>query len=127
MSIVSKLNQLRERRKRRVRTKLLARNRGQRKRVYLKISNRYLYAQLIDDASHKTLLSMGTAGPNLHEKGKIAKNKEAAKKLGQSFASGISKLNLGEDSSFIFDRGDKLYHGRVQVFAETLRENGIKI
>lgn len=127
MSAITRLNTLRERRKRRVRAKIQAGNRSDRKRIYLHVSNRYLYAQLIDDAAKKTIFSVTTLSADLSKKGKSAKNKEAAKALAENFASSLSKFSLSPDTGYVFDRGEKLYHGRVRVFAEALREKGIKI
>lgn len=126
MGYWEKIRELRERRKKRVRAKLKERNRQKKLRIYFHVSNRYLYAQLIDDESGKTLVTTTTAIPPL-KTGECTKNKEAAKRLAEHFAQVLRQKGLSDEKGYVFDRGAKLYHGRVKVFAETLREQGIKI
>lgn len=84
-------------------------------------SNKHIYAQLIDDISGHTVVSMSTVDKEYilgDEKGKIA----AAKKVGVALAkraisSGISKIT--------FDRGGSVYHGRVKSLSEGAREGGL--
>ena len=86
-------------------------------------SNNHIYAQLIDDTEHRTLASASTLDADL--KGKVGNggNCEASAKVGaliaeRSIAKGIQ--------SVVFDRGGKLYHGRVKALAEAAREGGLK-
>lgn len=88
-------------------------------RVSVHRSLKQIYAQVIDDAAHKTLASCSS----LELKTKGAK-KDVAHKVGLALADRVKKLGV---SAVIFDRGSYLYHGRVKEVAEGLREGGIKI
>ena len=96
-----------------------------RPRVVLSKSNRYLIAQAINDEKGHTLLYLNTA--NLDEKVKEAsqcrKSQEWAKKLGQIMT---SKLKEKKIEKIVFDRNGYPYHGKIQVFCETMRQGGIE-
>lgn len=82
-------------------------------------TNRYLFAQIID-ASGKTVL--GISDKKLVKKPKQTKS-QGAKDFGLEFA----KLALEKKVKRVyFDRGQHLYHGRVQAFAEGAREGGLE-
>jgi len=87
-------------------------------------SNRYIYAQLIDDASGRTLAACSSL--RLAKDGRLeAKypgNRDAAKEVGTEIA-GLAK-EAGVDS-VRFDRGPYRYHGLVRALAEAVRESGI--
>jgi large subunit ribosomal protein L18 len=72
-------------------------------------SNKFIYAQLIDDDKGVTLF--GTYGKD-------------AKEVGSELAKGAVKLKV---KSAVFDRGACRYHGRVKDLAEAAREGGLKI
>ena len=77
-------------------------------------------AQIIDDKVKKTLVSASST-----EKDKIKKNKKMEKSslIGEILAKRAKEKNIND---VYFDRGEYKYHGRVKVFAETLRKNGLK-
>jgi large subunit ribosomal protein L18 len=81
-------------------------------------SNKEIYAQLIDDLSGHTLLSISSQ--ELKSKGtKTEISTLVGKKLAEKAAqAGISEVK--------FDRGGYLYHGRVKALAEGAREGGLK-
>lgn len=82
-------------------------------------SNKHFYAQLIDDDSKKTLVSISTEKMDLKVKSNIA----AAEKAGAE----IAKKILGKKiENVVFDRGGYLYHGRVKAFATAARKAGLK-
>jgi large subunit ribosomal protein L18 len=89
-------------------------------RVSIFRSARNVYAQLIDDASHKTVVSCST----LELKELNGSKKERAHQVGKELAQ--RALKAGIDAA-IFDRGKFLYHGRVAAIAEGLREGGLRI
>ena len=124
MNTIEKVKVLRERRTHRNRKKIRANNRGGRKRIYLNITNRYLTAQLIDDESGKTLLTVTTRSKDA--KGKSVKNIEASKGLASQFADKLKEKSLQEEK-YIFDRGARIYHGKVKAFADGLREKGLSL
>ena len=79
-------------------------------------SNRYMYAQLIDDVAAKTLASVSS----LEVKGKKS---EAAAKIGKTIAEKAAALKI---TKVVFDRGGFGYKGRVKALAEGSREGGLK-
>lgn len=81
-------------------------------------SNKYLYAQVIDDQNGTTLASVD--GKKLG----LGNNKENAKEVAKAFAETLKKNKISE---VVFDRNGYLYHGVIAAFADALRENGITL
>lgn len=108
-----------ERRKVRVRAKI--KGTGSRPRLAVFRSNKYIYAQLIDDATGKTIVNLSDYGSKEKDlkKTKVEKAKETGKKLAaESLKKGIKLA--------VFDRRSYKYHGRVKALAEGAREGGLK-
>lgn len=80
----------------------------------------HIYAQVIDDATGKTIASASTAEKGFS--GKTGGNIDAAKEIGKSIAERALKAGV---SSVVFDRGGYLYHGRVKALLDATRENGL--
>ena len=80
-----------------------------------------LTAQIIDDVQKKTLVSASSIEKEI--KGKKIKKMEKSSLIGEMLAKRAKEKNI---SKVYFDRGEYRYHGRVKVFAETLRKNGLK-
>lgn len=118
MKARKKLNQIRERRKRRVRSRI--HGVASKPRLSVFRSNRHLYAQLIDDSTGKTIVSASSREIKKGGGGKIG----AAKKVGELLAERAKKAGIG---AAVFDRGSYSYHGRVRALAESAREGGLKI
>lgn len=95
----------------------------ERPRISVFRSNKYIYAQAIDDEERKTLISYCSLNLVKKENNKIKKI-EQAKQIGIELA---KKMNLKKIKKAIFDRGCYTYHGRVEALAEGLREGGIII
>ena len=113
--------QLRVNRHNRIRTKI--KGTAELPRVTIYKSNRFTYAQVIDDESGKTLISISDyAG----KKAKATKGKktEKASATGKALAEVLKKKGIGK---VVFDRGGFKYHGRVKALAEGLREGGITL
>ncbi|RJR24970.1 50S ribosomal protein L18 [Candidatus Microgenomates bacterium] len=105
-------------RKTRVRSKMPAEG----FRLSVSRSNRYLFAQVIDQKSGKTVL--GLSDKKIEEKELKGKTKsEKAKVFGQKFAEETVKQKI---KRVIFDRGPYRYHGRIKAFAEGVREGGLE-
>lgn len=85
-------------------------------------SNSYIYAQLIDDVSGKTLASSSSLELK-KSKAKISKT-AVAKEVGKLLAERAVKLGI---NAAVFDRGKYRYHGRVKALAEGIREDKLKI
>jgi large subunit ribosomal protein L18 len=81
-------------------------------------------AQLIDDVNGTTLLGVSTLGQNAKQN---HSNKESAKQLASEFVKKLSEKNVKSEETFVFDRGDKKYHGKVAAFVDELRAQGVKI
>lgn len=110
------LNNRRERRVIRTRSKLLGTSARPRLAVFR--SNTALYAQLIDDSAHKTIVSASTREVS----GKENKSLKAAK-AGEAFAKKAVEKGIKEA---VFDRRGYAYHGRVKSFADGARKGGLK-
>ncbi len=112
-----------EKRKKRVKFKTLSRD-PERKRLIIIKTNRYLYAQIVDNQTGATLLSLGTFHKSLQiPENQSKKNIESAKLLGQKIAQmalerGITKVYL--------DRRGRKYTGRIAAFADAARSAGLQ-
>ena len=96
---------------------------GDRARLNVFRSNSHIYAQLIDDATGKTLAAASTLSASFKEQGSASNKTEAAKKVGELI--GKIAIEKGIDKA-VFDRGGYLYHGRVKALADGAREAGLK-
>lgn len=108
-----------ERRKARVRRSLKASANG-RPRLSVFRSDKNIYAQIIDDASGRTLAAASTIDKEAKlEKGSTQQAAEAVGKLiaERGKAAGVETV--------IFDRGSYLFHGRVKALADAAREAGL--
>jgi large subunit ribosomal protein L18 len=93
-----------------------------RPRVYVFKSNRYVYAQAIDDGQHAVLAAACTLEKAFKEQGKSFINKDACGRLGEVLARRLKEKNI---QKIVFDRGTTPYHGRVKTVAEALRKGGL--
>ena len=80
-----------------------------------------LSAQIIDDLNKKTVVSASSIEKDI--KSKKIKKIEKSTLIAEILAKRAKDKNIKE---VYFDRGEHKYHGRVKVFAETLRKNGLK-
>jgi len=106
------------RRKRRVRSKMS----GEGYRLTVSRSNQYLFAQVIERKTGKTVLGLSEKkilGKEAAEKTKT----ERAKIFGLKFSNEAQAKKIEE---VVFDRGPYQYHGRIRAFAEGAREGGLK-
>tara|TARA_B100001250_G_C19755362_1_gene769854 strand:- start:777 stop:1130 length:354 start_codon:yes stop_codon:yes gene_type:complete len=90
-------------------------------RVSVTKSSNNLFAQIIDDKNRKTLVSASSIEKDI-KKNKIKKI-EKSSLIGEVLAKRAKEKNI---NNVYFDRGEYKYHGRIKVFAETLRKNGLK-
>ena len=95
-------------------------------------SNRHIYAQLVDDDAARTLIAasdrdvrvggaekVGEAG-----KAKVEGKTAPAKAVGELLAERAKAAGIDR---VVFDRGGRLFHGRVAALAEGAREKGLQI
>ena len=90
-------------------------------RISVSKSLNNLSAQIIDDTQKKTLVSVSSTEKEI--KAKKVKKMEKSSLIGEILAKRAKEKNI---SNVYFDRGEYKYHGRVKMFAETLRKNGLK-
>lgn len=116
LKTLKRKNSLRVKRKKRIRGKISGTIEIPRISIFK--SNRTIYAQAIEDENCTTLVAID--GSKL----KLKANKEGAVTLAKEFSKLLKEKNIQEA---VFDRNGYLYHGVVAAFADTLRENGLKI
>ena len=111
----------REKRKARIRTKLSGTSERPRLTVYKSL--KHMYAQIVDDTTGKTLVSVGTTSKAL--KGDLGEDDKtaAAKKVGSALAKAAIAKGI---EAVVFDRNGFDYHGRVEAVAAAAREAGLK-
>ena len=111
-----------QRKKFRVRSKLKKVSSPERFRLSLSRSTNNISAQIIDDTKNITILSASSIEKDLKSQKKVNKT-ELSKLVAEKLA---KKAQDKKITKIYFDRGIYKYHGRVKIFAETLRKNGIK-
>jgi large subunit ribosomal protein L18 len=114
-----KKKELRQRRK--VHIRKTVEGTVERPRLSVYRSLKHIYAQVIDDATGKTLAAASTLSPELKD-GK-GKKKELAKQVGKLVA---KKCQEAKIAAVVFDRNGFMYHGRIAAVAEGAREGGLK-
>ncbi len=91
----------------------------ERPRLSVTISNRHVIAQIIDDTKHQTIAYVSTVGTKA-AKGSMT---ERAAWVGTEIA---KKAKAAKVSTVVFDRGGRIYHGRVQALADAARKAGLE-
>ncbi|HSX31818.1 MAG TPA: 50S ribosomal protein L18 [Candidatus Saccharimonadales bacterium] len=115
-SLVHKLHN-RWQRKHRVRSTVTGT--AERPRLSVHISNKHIIAQVIDDTSGKTLAYVTTVSSKAAKGSMI----ERAAWVGEEVA---KKAKTAKVKSVVFDRGGRIYHGRVQALADAARKTGLE-
>ena len=90
----------------------------ERPRLSVHVSNLHVSAQIINDDDHKTLAAVSTVGQKVS--GSLT---EKAAWAGAEIA---KKAKTAKVSKVVFDRGGKLYHGRVKALADAARKEGLE-
>jgi large subunit ribosomal protein L18 len=110
-----------ERRKRRVRQRIFGLPTRPRLNVFR--SKNHIYAQIIDDTTGRTLAAASTLDADLRKSLISNKPMEAAKAVGHLLA---GRAKAAKVEAVVFDRGGRIYHGRIKALAEASREGGLK-
>ena len=110
------------RKKFRVRNKLKKVASRNRFRLSISRSSKNIFAQIIDDNKNMTLLSASSIEKDIKSMNKINKT-ELSKIVAEKLAKKAQEKKI---TKIYFDRGVYKYHGRVKVFADTLRKNGME-
>ena len=111
----------RDKRKARIRRKLSGTTARPRLTVYKSL--KHMYAQIVDDTTGKTIVSVSTGSKALKNDVKDDDKTAAAKKVGEAIARAAKEKGI---EAVVFDRNGFDYHGRVQAVAAAAREAGLK-
>ena len=110
------------RKKFRVRSKLKKVASKNRFRLSISRSSKNIFAQIIDDDKNITLLSASSIEKDIKSLQKVNKS-ELSKIVAEKLAKKAQEKKI---TKIFFDRGIYKYHGRIKIFAETLRKNGME-
>lgn len=113
-------NEARQKRHRVVRNKIHGTADRPRLNVYRSLN--HIYAQIIDDDSGTTLLSVSTMDKEVKDKADKGYNVDAATAVGQVIAGRALEKGIRD---IVFDRGGYKYHGRIKALADAAREAGL--
>tara|TARA_Y100001936_G_C15773592_1_gene507547 strand:- start:111 stop:467 length:357 start_codon:yes stop_codon:yes gene_type:complete len=111
-----------KRKKYRVSNKLKKVASNDRLRLCISRSSKNISAQIIDDSKNITLISASSIEKDIKSTSKTNKT-ELSRIVAEKLAKKASEKKI---TKIFFDRGIYKYHGRVKVFAETLRKNGME-
>ena len=106
----------------RIRNKIKKVSKNDRFRLSVSRSTKNISAQIIDDNKNITLLSASSNEKDIKSLKKINKT-ELSKIVAEKLA---KKAQTKKITKIYFDRGIYKYHGRVKIFAEILRKNGME-
>lgn len=109
-------------RRKRIQLRIRKRIKGTAERPRLNVfrSNRYIYAQVIDDIKGHTLVAADSRETSISNEGNKV---DQAREVGKLLAERAKEANV---ETVLFDRGGYLYHGRVKALADGAREGGMK-
>ena len=91
-------------------------------RLSISRSSKNITAQIIDDNKNITLLSASSIQKDVKPSSKVNKS-ELSKIVAEKLAKKAQEKKI---TKIYFDRGVYKYHGRIKIFAETLRKNGME-
>ena len=110
------------RKKFRITNKLKKVSKPDRFRLSIFRSSKNISAQIIDDSKNITLLSASSVEKDIKDS-KTKNKSELSKIVAEKLAKKAQEKKI---TKIYFDRGIYKYHGRIKIFAETLRENGME-
>lgn len=85
-------------------------------------SNKHIYAQIIDDTTLRTIITASSLSEEIRSSIESSASCDAARTVGKLIAQKCIKKGF---TKVVFDRGNKLYHGRIKALAESTRKAGI--
>ena len=91
-------------------------------RLSISRSTKNISAQIIDDVKNITLLSASSVEKDIRAMEKVKKS-ELSKIVAEKLAKKAQEKKI---TKIYLDRGIYKYHGRIKIFAETLRKNGME-
>lgn len=95
---------------------------SERPRLTVFRSNKYIYAQIIDDQGGRTLVAASSQQADVCPKGANGGNAAAAALVGKTLATRALERGI---KKVAFDRGSYRYHGRIAALAKAAREGGL--
>ncbi|MCL1471304.1 50S ribosomal protein L18 [Argonema antarcticum] len=95
---------------------------SERPRLAVFRSHEHIYAQVIDDTKHHTLVAASTVEPTVKVDLKSGCTCDASTQVGKLIAQRAIESGIQQ---VVFDRGGNLYHGRIKALAEAAREAGL--
>jgi len=96
---------------------------GDQPRLTVFRSARHIYAQIIDDEKHVTLVQASTLDKSIRDAVKGKKKSDAAKEIGKAVAARAKDKGI---KRVVFDRNGFRYHGRIAAVADGAREAGLE-
>jgi large subunit ribosomal protein L18 len=120
MNSAEKVRQL-ARRQQRVRQRIFGT--AERPRLNVFRSRGHIYAQIINDLMGTTLAAASSLDKSLRTSLKSTGGMEAAKAVGKLLA---ERAKAAKVNAVVFDRGGRLYHGRIKALADASREGGLQ-
>jgi len=118
---MARINESYHRRRRRTRDRIRRRGKA-RPRLSVFRSERYIYAQIIDDIKQVTLAAASSLEKDMRARLKSGGDKNAAGEVGRVIAERALAKGIKE---VVFDRGGYRYHGRVKALADAARAGGL--
>ncbi len=100
------------------RVRILIQGTAERPRLTVRRSSKHIYAQIIDDSTGTTLAAASSVALKI-----VGGNVQGAKAVGKAIAEKAAAASI---ECVCFDRGGRLYHGRVKALADAAREGGLK-
>nr|YP_010728713.1 ribosomal protein L18 [Phymatolithon calcareum]WEA76854.1 ribosomal protein L18 [Phymatolithon calcareum] len=92
-------------------------------RLFVFRSNKHIYAQVIDDIKNITITTSSSVCPKLKAKISSTNTCNTARIIGKDIG---TKLRNKGIKQIVFDRGNRIYHGKIKALAEATRNEGIK-
>ena len=86
-------------------------------------SSKHIYAQVIDDATGRTLAAASSLDKGFREGKKSGADQAAAAEIGKTIAERAKAAGVAR---VVFDRGGRMYHGRIKALADGAREGGLE-
>lgn len=96
---------------------------AERPRLAVYRSNMHMYAQIIDDDAHATIVSASTVQKDVKAELEKTNDVAAAAYLGKVIAERAKEKGI---TTVVFDRGGYIYHGKVKALADAAREAGLE-
>ncbi len=121
--MVSKKSRSEVRRKKHMRIRNRFSGTAERPRLCVFRSNNHMYAQIVDDTAHHTLVAASTLEKDVKAELEKTNNIEAAGYLGTVIAKKALDKGIKE---VVFDRGGFIYHGKIKALADAAREAGLE-